>query len=170
MIQRDSYFEGAFGENKLWGCGAGYRTVTVGGGVFWAPAVNYYLWGSINRIVFDWLQSKATSFWDFLSGPNADDYSLFSAVNKVSWWRWAKNMIDGGGDSSAMAFTRLGWLNSDAEWKTIATHGIPDAIPCKSEFNGLLWWRVGLQSGFFAEYISMVNPRKDQLDGIINIR
>ena len=134
-----------------WGTGKGLGTVTVDGKVYWAPAVNYILWGKINRLVYDSGVEKSnlsiTSIMDAglvrKFSPPLESHSFDWTIKTVTMYRPARNIIDGGGVDGPVAWAKVGWTGS---W-TFASNAVLtkpgyNYVPSPINYNGGLQWRV----------------------------
>jgi hypothetical protein len=141
------------GWNK-WGTGKGVDTVTVDGQVHWAPAVNYILWGRINRLLYDNKIGQSTiSLTSILDSamaiarpgytPQLESHSLDWTVKSAEMWRSVKSKVDEGDVNGPLAWVMVGW-SGDWRWASKAVLSKPGIryIPCPVEFVGGLHWRL----------------------------
>ena len=117
-------------DRKVYRCGTGFwvGTVAVNGQCYYANAVNYALWGKMNRLCYDWMT---------LLNPydqDADYFKLSHAIFTVQAWKHFKYKDFGPMESEAEAFTTFGYNGA-----------LPTAsLPCQSSGaalqRGVLDW------------------------------
>ena len=115
-----------------WGEGAGAQFVTVDGKCYLAPAVNYILWGRINRLVFAQVPEADRG------GAHGLDWTLTTAQR----YRKVKSAIlDSGGVRAQSIWAEVGWTGNWA----LAPKAQEDSrryVPCPTKFQGGLAWRI----------------------------
>ncbi len=145
-------------------------TVTVNGGVYYAAAVNYTLYGelmelchlqirewkaeikaynagrgSINSQVLDnigWITSKV----------DASPFFLKNVEARIKTYRSLKNLLDNAGVNSQLAFAKLGYLAirktetptvKSINWEIVTPYQVPGIVPNSAKWLGALEWRAG---------------------------
>jgi hypothetical protein len=133
-----------FGMSKgKWGTGDSQNTVTVNGRVYWAPAVNYALYGELMRLCYDFCMNNGHPL-------RAQAFTLQKTQQTAGIYRCVKTLLDGGGVSQAVAFATDGWNGAGwtGDWSAINSVGLPNAVPCSIVDNGVLGFRVGSKTPF----------------------
>jgi RHS repeat-associated protein len=104
------------GQQYATGSGLWGRSVAFNGRCYYAGAVNYALWGAMNRCVYDWLQ-----LGPLFTGLDANEYTLGNALHTMEAWKHFKYHDFGTTEREAEEFTAYGF------------NGTPPsmALPCK---------------------------------------
>jgi len=105
----------ANGQSYRAGTGFWTRTVAFSGKCYYASAVNYALWGTMNRCVSDWLD------FDPQAGLDRDEYSLGVAVHIMQAFKHFSYHDFGPIEKEAADFTAYGFNGTPPSW----------ALPCK---------------------------------------
>ena len=119
-----------------WGTGEALGIVTVDGSPQWGPAVNYILWGRINRLIHDDPE---------LAQAFGKQSSLSSTISTAALYRALKSRImDHQGLEKQVAWAMVGWTK---DW-SYASQGVLKQkgvvfVPCPKRYNKWLQWRVG---------------------------
>jgi RHS repeat-associated protein len=106
----------ADGQSYRAGTGMWTRTVGFNGKCYYASAVNYALWGTMNRCVYDWL-----SFDDRQDNLNRDEYTLDVAIHTMQAFKHFSYHDFGPIEKEAAEFTAYGYNGTQPSW----------ALPCK---------------------------------------
>jgi hypothetical protein len=106
------------GQKYFAGSGMAARTVAFNGRCYYASAVNYALWGTMNRCVYDWLQYDQVQLPGDDSNPNflRDEYSLDNAIHTARAFKhWEYNDF-GPIEHEAEEFTAYGFNGAAPSW------------------------------------------------------
>jgi len=149
------------------------NTVTVDGKVYFAPAVNYILYGRLMRLfysdpAFDHpprVQSPIEQMFTFYDGTEykKPSTSYAAVIGTVRAYRSSKSaLVDGQGVNPFVAWTRVGYLG-DWNLPDSATYKKPGytILPSKIPFKGVLHWVAGWS-------FSNADGTSDGMGGIIN--
>lgn len=134
-----------------WGTGNGVGTVTVDGKPYAAAAVNYILWGKLNRLCSDEFKPRIDGM---LANPDYaqaqlgykphDMFTIQETLNTVRNYRKYKNVVDGGGVENQVIWSQIGYTG---DWslagKAVISKPGYNYIPNPNKYNGGLYWRVG---------------------------